>query len=118
MRAAPILLLTAWLAGCAAVAPAPDPREEALAAPPEAALGAALDLLSERGYVIRHADGDLGRAEAVLARWPGYRVRVEVTPAEGGSRVALSATWGGRALPADRLDPLLADLESRLGTVP
>jgi len=111
----PLLLMAAWLTGCAVGgAVTPEPREAALAVPPDTGLREAIQLLVERGYVIRHADAELGRADAVLARWPGYRVRVEITAIDGGSRVALTATRGERPLSAELLDPLLADLEARL----
>ncbi|MGM0704128.1 MAG: hypothetical protein ACQEUG_17230 [Pseudomonadota bacterium] len=118
MRVALILLLSTWMTGCAAVPPAPETRGVPLAVSSESALSAVLDLLSERGYVIRHADAELGRVDAVLARWPGYRVRATVAPDGSGSRATLSATWGGRPLPPDRLDPLLSELETRLAAEP
>jgi hypothetical protein len=117
MRRLAILLLAAMLAGCA-TAPAPEPRELSLAATPEATLREAVNLLMEEGYVMRHADAELGRAEAALARWPGYRVRLEVTPEGEGARASLTATRGGRPLPPHLLDPLLAALQARLGLGP
>lgn len=117
-RYLPLLLLTAWLAGCASNGITAEPREATLAAPPEASLREAIDLLVERGYVIRHADADLGRVDAVLARWPGYRIRVKVTAADDGSRVALTAIRDERPLPPELLDPLLTDLEERLRAAP
>jgi len=65
--------------------------------------------------VIRHADGELGRVEAVLARWPGYNVQLSVQGEDDTSRVSVSATRGGRPLAPQTLDPLLVDLRSRLG---
>ncbi|WP_240455533.1 hypothetical protein [Halomonas faecis] len=118
MRVALILLLSAWLMGCAATSPAPETRGVPLAVSSQVAQAAVLDVLAERGYVIRHADAELGRVDAVLARWPGYRVRATVTPDGSGSRATLSATWGGRPLPPDRLDPLLSELETRLAADP
>ncbi|MFG6157855.1 hypothetical protein ACGTNG_03495 [Halomonas sp. 1390] len=117
-RALLILLLTAWLAGCASPATV-APRELRLAAAPETTLRAAIQLLMERGYVIRHADDDLGRLDAVLARMPGYGVSLRLSPGEeGGSRVEAIATRGGRALPPGLLDPFLTDLQARLGLLP
>lgn len=114
IRATLVLLLTAWLAGCAASPPV-VPREGSLAAPPESVLREAMALLMERGYVIRHADDDLGRLDAALARMPGYGVSLRVSPGrDGGSRIEALATRGGRALPPGLLEPLLADLEARL----
>ncbi len=113
------LLLALWLSGCAASGgPAAETRELSLAAPPEQAMQATLGLLMEQGYVIRHADLGLGRADAALARWPGYRVRLGVTPEGAGARVVLSATRGGQPLPPHLLDPLLAALQVRLGLAP
>ncbi|MDW7748661.1 lipoprotein [Halomonas sp.] len=112
-----ILLLVAWLAGCATPAP-PEPREILLAAAPETTLRETMHLLMERGYVIRHADGDLGRLEAVLGRMPGYGVSLRVAGQGEGSRVSFIATRGGRPLPPTVLDPLLTDLQSRLGLLP
>lgn len=117
MRAPLVFLLVAWLAGCATPAP-PEPREIQLAATPEATLREAMELLMERGYVIRHADGDLGRLEAVLGRMPGYGVSLRVAGQGDGSRVSFIATRGGRPLPPTVLDPLLTDLQSRLGLLP
>ncbi|APE30566.1 hypothetical protein BOX17_06100 [Halomonas aestuarii] len=112
-----ILLLAGWLAGCATPAP-PQPHELQLAASPGETLRKAMHLLMERGYVIRHADGELGRLDAVLARMPGYAVSLRVTGQGDDSRVAFIATRGGRALPPTVLDPLLTDLQSRLGLLP
>lgn len=118
MRRLAIALLLVVLSGCATTSPAPEPRELTLAAAPEAALQEVVGLLMEEGYVIRHADADLGRVEAVLARWPGYRVRAEVTAAGQGARASLTAARGGRPLPPHLLDPLLAELQRRLGLAP
>ncbi|MEQ6888362.1 hypothetical protein ABE957_06730 [Halomonas sp. CS7] len=117
-RALLILLLAAWLAGCASPPPS-APRELRLAAAPEATLREAMQLLMARGYVIRHADDELGRLDAALARMPGYGVSLRVSPgAEGSSRVEAIATRGGRALPPGLLDPFLTDLQARLGLLP
>lgn len=112
-----LLLLAGWLGGCATPAP-PQPRELPLAAPPRETLRETMHLLMERGYVIRHADAELGRLDAVLARMPGYAVSLRVTGQGDHSRVAFIATRGGRALPPTVLDPLLTDLQARLGLLP
>ncbi|MGR2739911.1 hypothetical protein ACUY1T_15840 [Billgrantia sp. Q4P2] len=118
MRGLVIALLLVVLSGCATAQQAPEPRELALAAAPEATLREVVGLLMEEGYVIRHADAGLGRVEAVLARWPGYRVRATVTSEGQGARASLTATRGDRPLPPHLLDPLLAELQRRLGLAP
>ncbi|QOR40418.1 hypothetical protein HNO52_19230 [Billgrantia diversa] len=118
MRGLVIVLLLVALSGCATTMQPPEPRELTLAAAPEATLQEIVGLLMEEGYVIRHADAELGRVEAVLARWPGYRVRAEVTPIGQGARASLTATRGGIPLPPHLLDPLLAELQRRLGLAP
>ncbi|MCE8052713.1 hypothetical protein HOP61_15575 [Halomonas daqingensis] len=117
-RAVLVSLLALLLAGCATATPAPEPRELAFAAAPEAVLQETLGVLADEGYVIRRADAERGRAEAALARWPGYRVDVTVVPEGQGARASLSATRGGRPLPPHLLDPLLAELQRRLGLAP
>lgn len=109
------VLMSLWLNGCATTAPPAEPRELVFETPPDVTLETAVALLMERGYVIRHADGKLGRAEAVLSRWPGYRVELNVAGEGNTSRVSISATRGGRPLAPQTLDPLLVDLRSRLG---
>ena len=118
MRAFIIVLLLALLSGCATAQQTPEPRELTLAAAPETALQEIVGLLMEQGYVIRHADAELGRVEAVLARWPGYRVRAALTPEAQGVRASLTATRGYTPLPPHLLDPLLAELQRRLGLAP
>ncbi|WP_069383119.1 hypothetical protein [Halomonas caseinilytica] len=107
-----MLLLT----GCASMSP-PAPAEPVTGNVPGSVvdvLDEAMILLMERGYVVRHADADLGRVEAVLGRWPGYRLRLEASPAERGSRVEMTALRGGRPLPPWLLEPWLATLRTRL----
>ncbi|MCG6659726.1 hypothetical protein HOP52_18410 [Halomonas campisalis] len=119
MRCLIALLLAAGLTGCATGGGmAPESRELGYAASPESTLRQGINLLADQGYVIRHADAELGRAEAVLSRWPGYRVQLSVTAEGEGARASLTATRGGRPLPPHLLDPLLAALESRLGLGP
>lgn len=112
------VLAMLWLAGCATPTPAPEPRELNIAASPEVALEAAMAVLMDRGYVIRHADGDLARVEAVLARWPGYRVQLQVSALGDDGRVSVTATRGGRPMAPHTLDPLLVELQDRLGLLP
>ena len=115
------------LAGCA-VAPQPQPRSIAVEATAEATLKATLAMLAERGFVIRHADGDLGQIDAVLASRSGYEVHAQVT--SGGERppglviqngdtfLPLSGRRGGQPLDALELDPLFIDVQNRLGLLP
>jgi len=138
MRHLLIAMLLAGLAGCATLPPS-EPREVRLAASPETTLRVAMALLMDRGYVIRYADGELGRLDAVLARMPGYGVSLRVVyegqprrvreglaqdeddnhaPRQRGhSQLSVVATRRGRALPPAVLDPLLTDLQARLADV-
>ncbi|MFG6176811.1 hypothetical protein ACGTN6_06190 [Halomonas sp. THAF12] len=109
-----LVSLVLWLAGCA-VAPSPAvPATRTLDTAPVTVLEEAMALLMEQGYVIRHADPELGRLEAVIARWPGYRVRLDVEASDGESRLAMTAWRGGRPLPPRLVEPLLTELNSRL----
>ncbi len=112
------LVLGAGLGGCAA-APSPAvPATRTVTVAPATVLEASLALLMERGYVIRHADAELGRLEAVIARWPGYRVRLEAGRVGGNggeaTRLAMTAWRGGRPLPPGLVEPLLTELDGRL----
>ncbi|KPQ20479.1 MULTISPECIES: hypothetical protein [unclassified Halomonas] len=105
------------LSGCA-VTPTPEPRELVYQAPPEKTFRAAVGLMLEQGYVVRHADLSLRRAEGVLARWPGYRLVLDVSEVGSESYVSVSAWRGGQPLPPNRLDPWLVALQGRLGLAP
>lgn len=108
------LLTLVTLAGCA-VAPQPLPEHRIeVAATPRQALDAGLHALVARGFVIRLADADLGRLDAVLASRPGYVVRYEVDDVAGGTRVSVSGRHGGRAIDPQRFAPLLAEVTARL----
>lgn len=110
---------TLTLAACAAPSQQPaEPRSLSFAAEPSRVFETGISMFMERGYVIRHADADLARAEAVAATWPGYRVSFEVTPEGEHSRVTLSGRRDDRPLPPQSLDPLLVDLQARLGLAP
>ncbi|WP_346796299.1 hypothetical protein R5M92_12610 [Halomonas sp. Bachu 37] len=106
------------LAGCA-TAPPQEPRGLTFPTPAEETLRQAVGLLVEQGYIIRHADLALGRAEGALARWPEYRVQLHVV-AEGeqASRLLISAQRGGQPLPPHLLDPWLVALQVRMGVAP
>jgi hypothetical protein len=109
--------LLVMLSGCA-MTPPPEPRELVYQAPAEDTFRAAVSLMIEQGYVLRHADLSLGRAEGVLARWPGYRLVLEVSEVGRDSHVSVSAWRGGQSLPPNRLDPWLVALQSRLEVAP
>src|SRR5690554_8002787 len=94
-----VSLLALLLAGCATSPAREPPRELDFAYAPEATLRASAQVLMANGYVVRHADAELGRLEAVFFCWPGYRVRVEVSGEGERSRVSLTASRGGRPLP-------------------
>lgn len=114
LAAAGLLLM---LSGCATTPP-PEPRELVYPVPAEDTFRAAVSLMIEQGYVVRHADLSLGRAEGVLARWPGYRLVLEVNEVGRESHVRVSAWRGGQPLPPNRLDPWLGALQSRLEVAP
>lgn len=115
--AALTLCATLWLAGCATTQPL-EPRELRYEAAVDRTFRAAVALMIEQGYVIRHADLTLGRAEASLARWPGYRVQLQVSEARGGSLVSVSALRGSQPIPPYVLDPWLVALQRKLGELP
>lgn len=118
-----LLLLTAC-----AVSPQPQPRSIAVQATAEETLKATLTMLAERGFVIRHGDGDLGQLDAVLASRSGYEIHAQIT--SGGERppglvmqngdtyLTLSGRRGGQPLDALALDPLFIDVQNRLGLLP
>ncbi|SDN51495.1 hypothetical protein [Vreelandella arcis] len=105
------------LTGCATT-PSPEPRELVYQAPAEETFRAAVSLMVEEGYVVRHADLDLGRAESVLSRWPRYRLILDVDPMGSASRVRISAWRGEQPFPPIRLDPWLVALQQRMGLAP
>ncbi|APX94487.1 hypothetical protein BWR19_16955 [Halomonas sp. 1513] len=113
-----ILALLALLGACAAAPMAPEPRAFVLPVERQAALAAGIEVLAERGYVIRHADAELGRADAVSAVWPGYRLRLEVEESPHGALISLSGQRGNQPLAPESLDPLLVDLQAALGLAP
>lgn len=116
-RLTPLLLLV-LLGGCVTPPPAPEPRAFVLAVSRDDALAAGVELLATRGYVIRHADSELGRAEAVSATWPGYRLRLEVEESPHGALIAFSGQRGNQPLAPHSLDPLLVELQDALGLAP
>jgi outer membrane murein-binding lipoprotein Lpp len=116
LTAATVLMMT-MLAGCASTQPL-EPRELRYSASSEQTLRAAIELMIEQGYVVRHADLALGRADATLARWPEYRLQLQVSDVVGGSRISLSALRGNQPLPPYVLDPWLVELQHKLGELP
>ncbi|WP_340147013.1 hypothetical protein [Halomonas sp. PA16-9] len=58
--------LLGGLVGCATTTPL-EPRELVYATSSEETFREAVELMVEQGYVVRHADLSLGRAEASLA---------------------------------------------------
>src|SRR5690554_292656 len=118
MRGVLIVLLLGLLTGCAVAPQAPEPREMTLQAATGDTPREGGGLVQEEGYVIRHADAELGRVEAVMARWPGYRILAIAFADDYGTRLSLTATRGGSPLPPHLLDPLLAELQRRLGLAP
>jgi hypothetical protein len=109
--------LLAGLTGCATTTPL-EPRELVYATPADETFREAVDLMVEQGYVVRHADITLGRAEASLARWPGYRLQLQVREEGSGSRVRVSALSGNQPLEPYLLDPWLVALQHKLGVAP
>ncbi|EPC02867.1 hypothetical protein L861_23945 [Litchfieldella anticariensis FP35 = DSM 16096] len=109
-----LLILTA----CATTSAPVAPRSMIMAANPQEVLREGIAMLAERGYVIRHADTDLGRAEAVSATWPGYEILLQVESEGEDSWVSFSGRRGTQPLAPYSLDPLLVDLQARLGLAP
>lgn len=118
MNRAVMLLLVAWLAGCAS-SPVPLPeRQIKLTAAPDRVLKAGLSVLVERGFVIQLADADLGRIDAVRASRPGYAVRLETQATTAGTQLTLSGRQGRQAIAPQRFDRLLEDITQRLEVGP
>lgn len=112
-----VMLLGAWLTGCATTSPS-VPRELVYPASVDTTFRSAVELMMKQGYVIRHADLTLGRAEASLARWPEYRLQLQVSEAGSGSQVSVMAWRGNQPLAPYLLDPWLVDLQATLGLAP
>lgn len=112
-----IIGLIGGLGGCASTAPV-EPRELVYATPSQQTFREAVELMIEQGYVVRHADLSLGRAEASLARWPEYQLQLQVSEEGSGSRVRVSALRANQPLPPYLLDPWLVALQHKLGVAP
>ncbi|MCG7601395.1 hypothetical protein MHM84_16615 [Halomonas sp. McH1-25] len=114
MKRLSIVLLSLALTACAATpTPLPD-RQLRVEASPERALEVGLDALVERGFVIRLADVELGRIDAVRAARPGYVVHYKVREEATGTWIVLSGRRGTGAIEPSRFDPLLDDIAARL----
>lgn len=110
-----VVLLMAGLAGCASYSGPPESRDLVVAASPRQVLAEGLTVLIERGFVIRHADLDLGRLDAMLATWPGYRLRLDaLSTGDGATRLSVSGYRGRQPLAPESLESLLAELAERL----
>lgn len=114
MRRVTVFLLIMLLAGCVSTPVVRQPRVIEVDHASDEVLAASLDVLVERGFVIRLADPELGRIDAVLAARPGYEVRVETSEAGDGTRLALSGRRGRRNIEPYRFDILLVEITSRL----
>jgi len=112
-----LMALLGGLVGCATTTPL-EPRELFYATPSDETFREAVDLMVEQGYVVRHADISLGRAEASLARWPEYRLQLQVSEEGTGSRVRVAALSGSQPLKPYLLDPWLVALQHKLGVAP
>nr|WP_298411968.1 hypothetical protein [uncultured Halomonas sp.] len=109
-----LALMTVLLTGCASGQRTLPERQVVLEATSEQVLNAGLDALVERGFVIRFANTELGRINAVFAARPGYEVRLTTSTIPAGTRLTLSGHQGGRAVEPQRFDALLAEITSRL----
>lgn len=112
-----LMALLGGLVGCATATPL-EPRELFYPTPSDETFREAVDLMVEQGYVVRHADISLGRAEASLARWPEYRLQLQVSEEGAGSRVSVAALSGSQPLQPYLLDPWLVALQHKLGVAP
>ncbi|WP_043528403.1 hypothetical protein [Litchfieldella xinjiangensis] len=119
MRFLVLMLVMALSLSACATTPAPvETRSLAFEARPPQILEAGVAMLMERGYVVRFADVELGRVEAVSATWPGYRITLQVEPEGTASRVAFSGRRDRQPIASYHFDPLLVDLQARLGLAP
>lgn len=111
-----LLMLAASVTGCATSRVAPSERLAVMDATPRRTLASAIDELVARGFVIRLANAELGRVDAVLATRSGYVLTLVASPAAAGTRLAIQGRQGGQPLDPARFDPLLAAIQARLAT--
>ncbi|WP_129140422.1 hypothetical protein [Modicisalibacter coralii] len=109
------LALTLLLGGCASVAPTPETRSLVVPAEMRPALEAGIAVLVDHGFVIRLADAELGRVDAVLAARSGYVLTLEARSAARGTWLALSGRQSGRGIEPQRFATLLDEIRARLG---
>ncbi|GHC15348.1 hypothetical protein [Aidingimonas halophila] len=114
----PSMLLMLAVTGCTTTPLPEQPRAQVMAVDAGAALQEAALMFADKGYVVRYADADLGRIDAERIGRPAYRVRLEVV--EQGDRVLVSFSGRRGSQPIDPVsfDPLLAELQARLGRSP
>lgn len=112
-----VLLLQLALASCVTTPTERQTREIEVDNLPSEVLATSLEVLIERGFVIRLADPDLGRVDVVMAARPGYELRVEANAVGNGTRLALSGRQGRRNIEPYRFDILLIEITSRLETI-
>ncbi|MDW5378346.1 hypothetical protein R6258_15585 [Halomonas sp. HP20-15] len=109
-----LMLLAASVTGCATSRVAPSERLAVMDATPRQTLSSAIDELVARGFVIRLANAELGRVDAVLATRSGYVLTLEASEAASGTRLAIQGRQGGQPLDPARFDALLAAIQARL----
>ncbi|WP_136066317.1 hypothetical protein [Modicisalibacter radicis] len=112
-----LLMLAAAVTGCATSRVAPSERLVVVDATPRQTLASAIDELVERGFVIRLADAELGRIDAVLATRSGYVVTLETSEAASGTRLSIHGRQAGQPLDPARFDSLIAAIQARLAGV-
>lgn len=109
-----LLVLAATVTGCAMTRVAPSERLVVVDATPRQTLTSAINELVERGFVIRLANAELGRVDAVLASRSGYVLTLETREAAAGTRLSIHGRQGGQPLDPARFDPLVAAIQARL----
>lgn len=114
MKRIVLMVALCMLAGCATTSAPPPERQIEVSAASDRALAVGLDVLVERGFVIRLADTDLGRINAVRASRPGYEVQYETRKTASGTQIVFSGRHGASPIEPYRFDVLLAEIAARL----